>query len=105
MKRSSFHDGTLHDAVVKGADIINRRTRYVRAMNIVVVDAEEAVASCHFGEDPEYFQLRVVRRDGLDVVCSESYPGEGEWARMDNGETRAFPLVPAVTPVPASLTV
>jgi glutamine amidotransferase len=87
-----FDKGVLRDAVTRGADIINRRTRYVRAMNLLVVNAEQAVASCHFGEDPEYFQLRHTRRDGLDVVCSESYPGEGEWTRMNNGETISFTL-------------
>jgi len=87
-----FYKGNLRAAVLKGSDIINRRTRYVRAMNMVVVDAEQAVVSCHYGEDPHYFQLRHTRRDGLDVVCSERYPDDASspWARMHNGETLTF---------------
>ncbi|MFT5172249.1 MAG: putative glutamine amidotransferase [Gammaproteobacteria bacterium] len=95
-----FHKGALHEAVLKGSDIINRRTRYVRAMNMVVVDAQQAVVSCHYGEDPNYFQLRHTKRDGLDMVCSQSYPsdcgGDGaaddSWQRMNNGETLTFAL-------------
>jgi predicted glutamine amidotransferase len=100
-----FDKGDLLGAVRKGSEIINRRTRYVRAMNMVVADREQAVVSCHYGEDPDYFQLRHTRRDGLDVVCSRSYPSDvspsdvagddaasNSWKRMNNGETLTFAL-------------
>lgn len=87
-----FDRGDLAQAVVRGTEVIERRSRYVRAMNIIVADRSQAVASCHYGEDPEYFQLRRASVDGLDIVCSETYPGHAGWARMDNGETVALPL-------------
>jgi glutamine amidotransferase len=87
-----FDDGDLAEAVRRGTRVIHRRSRYVRAMNIVMANAREAVASCHFGEDPDYFTLRFTQRDGLDIVCSEPYPGETGWRDMNNGETRALSL-------------
>ncbi len=85
-----FDRGDARAAVVKGTAIIARRTRYVRAMNLLLAGPSQAVASCHYGEDPDYFQLRRAHRDGLDIVCSQDYPGHGPWTRMGNGETLAF---------------
>jgi glutamine amidotransferase len=91
-----FHKGDLTQAVVRGTDVINRRTRYVRAMNIIVADGKRAVVSCHYSEDPDYFQLCCTHRGGLDIVCSEAYPGQRGWERIANGETRWLPMAASI---------
>ena len=84
-----FDKGDIQQALTKGTDVINKRTRYVRAMNIVMASADQGLVSSHFGEDPEYFQLRTLDEDGLSIVCSEVYPGsdEAKWGKVENGTT------------------
>ncbi len=87
-----FNKGDLEEALVRGTDVINKRTRYVRAMNIVMATAERGLVSSHFSEDSAYFQLRRLNQDGLEIVCSEVYPGSDErlWGQVENGATYSF---------------
>lgn len=82
-----FDKGDPAEALAKGTEIINKRTRYVRAMNIVMASTTAAMVSSHFGEDPEYFQLQRKQQAGLDIVCSEPYPGTTGWEAIPNGQT------------------
>ena len=82
-----FDKGDMHAALTRGTDVITKRTRYVRAMNIVMASAEQALVSSHFGEDPDYFQMHTRTQDGVEVVCSEIYPGTDGWAAVPNGVT------------------
>ena len=88
-----FNRGDLAAALSRGCEVIRKRTRYVRAMNVILADSRMAAVACHFGEDPDYFQLRRTRRDGRDIVCSDPYPGESGCGVVGNGETLTFPLV------------
>ena len=87
-----FDHGNLQQALERGAEIIHKRCRYVRAMNIIMANRCEAVVGCYYGEDPDYFQLRHQRIDDLDIVCSQSYPGHDAWPRMEHRETITFAL-------------
>lgn len=71
-------------ALEKGVGIINRRTSYVRAMNIILSDGSDTVVSSTYGEDPGYFQMHMLKRNGLTLVCSEPYPGQTDWSPMGN---------------------
>lgn len=79
-----LQESNLSQALEKGVGIINRRTTYVRAMNIILSDGTESVVSSNYGEDPDYFQMHRVDRNGLTLVCSEPYPGETDWSPMGN---------------------
>lgn len=76
----------------KGTRIINKRTRYVRAMNIMMSDGNDVVISSHFGEDPDYFSLMRTQREDRTIVCSDPWPDgqEHEWQRIDNGAVFAI---------------
>ena len=52
----------------RGVDVINKRTRYVRAMNFVIASPDEVHVSSTFGEDPDYFQQHS-RSESLNIVC------------------------------------
>lgn len=71
-------------ALEKGVGIINRRTTYVRAMNIILSDGDDTVVSSTYGEDPDYFQMHQTTRDGLTLVCSEPFAGQTDWTPMGN---------------------
>lgn len=87
-----FDRGAMLDALARGTDIILRRSRYVRAMNIVMASTGESLVSSHFGEDPDYFQLHAARAGDVAVVCSQPYPADAapelanlRWRPVDNG--------------------
>ena len=81
-------------AVEHGLSVIEKRTRYVRAMNLVVADAAGRVTvASRFNEDPDYFQMRRATIGGAQVLCSEPYPASfrpAEWAPIANGAALAF---------------
>jgi len=80
-----FDEGDLLTAMTKAIDIVAKRTRYVRALNLIMADRHNAYVASHFAEDPDYFQLRRYRGAGLDIVCSEPYADFHDWQRINNG--------------------
>ncbi|MBN96226.1 MAG: hypothetical protein CL928_19475, partial [Deltaproteobacteria bacterium] len=76
-------DGHL-PALRKGVDLIEKRTRYVRAMNMIIANRDSSELATVYNENPAYFQMYRNRRDVADIVCSEPYPGETGWRPIDN---------------------
>jgi glutamine amidotransferase len=79
-----FDRGDPFEALKKAAAVIEKRTRNIKAMNIILSDGKRAWASSLFSEDPDYFTLRKKEAGGLRVVCSEIYPGETGWRTIEN---------------------
>jgi predicted glutamine amidotransferase len=79
-----FDEGDKMEAIRKAVRVIESGTRYVKAMNIIISDADRAWANCQFNEDEDYFTLRRRTRDGVTVVCSEPYPGTDGWEKLEN---------------------
>ena len=93
------HRGDLGAALTKGVAAIERRTRYVRAMNIVVAEPLRIHVASRFNEAPDYFRMHKGRvqmkgRVGeVQVVCSQPYPadfGPGQWTPVPNGAVQTF---------------
>ena len=82
-----FDRGDLTAAASRAVDIIRKRSAYVRAMNFVLADPQQACVSSSYGEDPGYFQLHQKRAGGLHLVCSEPFPGDSGWSRIANNST------------------
>jgi predicted glutamine amidotransferase len=76
--------GDRLDSLCKAVRLIESRTRYVKAMNIIISEPDGAWASCLFNEDADYFTLRRRTADGVTVVCSEPYPGTDGWDKLEN---------------------
>ena len=88
-----FDKGDPGAAVKKGVDIIDKRTRYIRAMNFFLANTENVYICSLFNEDPDYFQLRQVEMDGARVVCSEPYPeGPYCWTTIANQTIQRLPV-------------
>lgn len=80
-----FDSGDTFEATRRGVMVINRRTRYVRALNFFLADSREVQIYSQFGEDPDYFQLRRMEWNGVRVVCSQTYDfGDNDWRRIQN---------------------
>lgn len=88
-----FDRGDLQQAVEKGVDIIEKRTRYIRAMNFFLSN-DQAVHLCSvFNEDPDYFQLCETRMDDALVICSQTYwQDRYDWAPIPNRTIKSVRL-------------
>lgn len=80
-----FDRGDPLAAVRRALPIIERRTRYVRAMNLLMAPRDAVCLASRFNENPGYFQMHTRRANGVDIICSEPYPGEAGWAAIANG--------------------
>jgi predicted glutamine amidotransferase len=84
-----FDKGDTLKALEKAVHIIKKRTRYIRGMNIIMVNAGAIFVSSFFNEDKEYFTMRYVEGKEL-IICSESYPSEKKWTRIANNSLRGW---------------
>ena len=79
--------GDKQAALAKAVSIIEKRTSYIRAMNIIFSDGEKSVVSSTYSESPDYFQMHQSKRDGVTRVCSKPFPGETDWQLIENNIT------------------
>ncbi len=77
-------------ALPKGVGIINKRTNYIRAMNIIIAEKDKVYYSSLFNEDPDYFQMHYKRNDNELIICSEVYPDESGWYKIANKSNGVF---------------
>ncbi len=82
-----FDRGDFRQALERGLDAIERRTRYLRAANIVVAEAGgRACFASRFNENRAYFQMHTARMGAARILCSEPYP-HGAWTPVESGFT------------------
>lgn len=86
-----FNQGDMLGALKKGTEVLQKRTRYIRAMNIVIADRTTAYVASVFNEDPEYFTMRYVQNAEQLVISSEALPGNDDWRPIENHTVRIFP--------------
>ena len=79
-----FDKGNIKDAIEKGAEIIKKKSSYIRAMNIIMTDSEAAYLYSHFNEEEEYFTMHYKLTDSSIVICSEPFIGENNWQPIGN---------------------
>jgi len=85
-----FENGDMLESVKRGVGVIEKRTRYVRAMNFIMASLDCSYLATVFGENPDYFQLHRRREPGLELVCSVPFPGERNWQVIDNHTVTAL---------------
>ena len=86
-----FDRGNMLEGLKRGTDLIRKRTKYVRAMNIIIADEQQAYIASIFNEDPDYFTLHYSQDGGRLIVASDPLPGDERWAEIANGTVRALP--------------
>lgn len=72
------------EALEKSVKIINKRTDYVKGMNIIMANKINAFVSSTYTEDPEYYTMHYSDNTQLKVVCSKSYDLIRSWNRLEN---------------------
>ena len=84
-----FDQGDTRTALIKAVDIIKKRTRTIRGMNIIMVNDKGIFVSSHFTEDEAYFTMSY--REGRElIICSAPYPGEKNWQPIANDSVRVW---------------
>lgn len=79
-----FYKGSIKEAMQKGTKIVESRSRYIRAMNIIMTDKSQACVSSLFNEDDDYFTMYTKQHSYCKIVCSEPYPEETDWQPIGN---------------------
>ncbi len=80
----------MEDALPKGINVIDKRSSYVRAMNIIIAEKNKVHYSSLFNEDAEYFQMYYKQSKDELIICSEVYPNETGWDKIDNNSNGVF---------------
>ena len=91
-----FNKGDMTEATRRGVEIIGKRTRYIRAMNFFLANANRVEICSWFGEDPDYFQLQTQEDKGTRIICSQSYDFDtghnSPWHAIDNHQLCSLDL-------------
>ncbi|MHB2153377.1 class II glutamine amidotransferase [Calditrichota bacterium GD2] len=77
----------LLQAVLRAVAIIKKRSSYIRAMNLIVVDQRQTVLSTVFNERPDYFTMYRHQANEQLLVCSEPLSIVKNWAPIANQTT------------------
>jgi len=85
--------GDLGVATRRGVGVIDKRTRYIRAMNFFLAEPADVHVCSWFGEDPAYFQLHRTEIDKVRVICSAPLPGyDTRWDTIPNQTIESLPV-------------
>jgi len=79
-----FRGGDRRECLLRALASVKRKSRYIRAMNFVLADANALYIHALFGENPAYFTLHKKLAGTQFIVCSEPFPGESGWNSMPN---------------------
>ncbi|MCB0749095.1 MAG: class II glutamine amidotransferase [Ignavibacteriae bacterium] len=85
-----FNSDNMKAAIQKGTKIINDRSDYIRAMNFIITDKEKVYVSSLFNVDPDYFQMSYKKTENELIICSQKYPNENEWIKIENKSLMEF---------------
>ncbi len=83
-----FHKINLIEAFKKSLDIIEKKSNYVKAMNIIMSDKKSIYLSSIFNEDADYFTMHTKNLSNGLIICSEPYEEEQDWQKIDNNTIR-----------------
>lgn len=84
-----FDRGNTRQALERAVAIIKKRTRHIRGMNIIMVNATGIFVSSYFTEDESYFTMSYREGDDL-IICSDPYPSEKNWQNITNDTVRKW---------------
>ncbi|MDH3695381.1 MAG: hypothetical protein OER96_12515 [Gammaproteobacteria bacterium] len=79
-----FDKGDMLTALTRAVGVINKKTRYVRAMNLVLADTNSAWLASGFNEDPNYFQMHKCESKDMKIVSSLPYADGPGWQVIPN---------------------
>jgi glutamine amidotransferase len=88
-----FDNNGIGNGILKGTEIIKKKSHYVRAMNLMIADDKTTYVYSHFNEDPEYFTMHKKKSENEIVVCSDPFTGEMNWKPIENNSLLEFQCI------------
>ncbi len=85
-----FHKGNTNDAISKSMAIIQKRSKYIRAANLIIADKTNAWVHSSFNQDADYFTMHYKITEDQTVICSDPYPDQDDWSIIENHSLREF---------------
>ena len=85
-----FNKDGMANALPKGVEVIDKRSTYIRAMNIIIAEKDKVHYSSLYNEDEEYFQMYYKQNENELIICSEIYPAESGWNKIANKSNGVF---------------
>ena len=85
-----FDKDGMETALPKGVEVIDKRSSYIRAMNIIIAEKDKVHYSSLFNEDEKYFQMHYKQNNEELIICSEVYPNETGWNKIANKSNGVF---------------
>lgn len=78
----------LQAGLEKAVRLITTRSKYIRAMNIILADHKQAVVATGFNEDEAYFSLHTKQLPDGVIICSQPYANGQNWQTISNHTIR-----------------
>lgn len=82
-----FEKSGLEPALNKAVNIIHKRTRDIKGMNIIICDKEKIYLSSLFNREVEYYTIHYKESNEL-IICSA--PFEEGWNKISNRTIKVF---------------
>ena len=79
-----MNKGNIKEAIQRGTEIIQKKSSYIRALNMIMTDENAAYVYSHFNEAPDYFTMHIKQNENTTIVCSEKFPNENDWTPIQN---------------------
>lgn len=79
-----FDKDGIKNALIRGTELIKKRSAYIRAMNLIIVDKNSAYVYSHFNEDADYFTMHIKKSVNEVVVCSDPFTNDFGWSPIEN---------------------
>jgi len=85
-----FNVGRMSEAFEKAISLIKKRTRQIKALNIIMADKEEFYINNYFTERSEYFTMYEKDEDDVFTICSMPFVEENGWKKIGNNSLRVY---------------
>jgi predicted glutamine amidotransferase len=83
-----FFNKDKNEGFQKGLEIIEKRTNYIKAMNIIMIDNEQIYLASVHNENHDYFTMSKKETNNELMICSEPFPNETDWEKILNNTKR-----------------
>jgi len=84
-----FDKGNFSEAFDKGIEVINKRTTYIKAMNIIIADKNKVWLSSQFNEEEDYFKMYYKKNNSEFIICSDPLD-DNKWEEINNNTITEF---------------
>lgn len=83
-----FDNGSMTNTLTTGLSQLEKRTKFLKACNMIVADSNQICVVSKFNAEPDYYTLHSKKETNRLIVCSGPFPDEPGWTKMTQGVYR-----------------